>query len=81
MGKLQCKAYREWEYMENVYNDDGTYKGQEKVMGLSNILVKLMFWFLMQLRQKLLLLMEKLSAALQSTRFILVKPAAMLLPA
>ncbi|EKD81074.1 MAG: hypothetical protein ACD_39C01992G0001, partial [uncultured bacterium] len=33
MGKLLCKAYRNWEYLENVYDDDGNYIGQEKREG------------------------------------------------
>ncbi len=33
MGKLLCKAYREWEYWENTYEDDGSYKGQERRSG------------------------------------------------
>ncbi len=31
MGRLVCKAYREWEYMENQYEDDGSYKGQKRI--------------------------------------------------
>ncbi|MDD2999425.1 MAG: hypothetical protein PHV05_10230, partial [Candidatus Riflebacteria bacterium] len=31
MGKLLCKAYREWEYMESIYDDDGGYVGQSRV--------------------------------------------------
>lgn len=34
MGKLLCKAYREWEYMENTYDDDGGYIGQKPVTGV-----------------------------------------------
>lgn len=33
MGKLLCKAYRKWEYMENVYDSDGNYEGQQTVSG------------------------------------------------
>ncbi len=33
LGKLVCKAYRKWEYMESIYEDDGGYKGQEKKSG------------------------------------------------
>ncbi len=33
MGKLLCKAYRNWEYLENVYDGDGNYIGQEKREG------------------------------------------------
>lgn len=33
MGKLLCKAYRNWEYLENVYDDNGNYVGQEKREG------------------------------------------------
>ncbi len=34
LGKLVCKAYREWEYWENTYEDDGSYKGQSRVSGI-----------------------------------------------
>ncbi len=33
MGKLVCKAYRDWEYLENTYDSDGNYIGQEKIVG------------------------------------------------
>lgn len=34
MGKLVCKAYREWEYQENTYDSDGNYTGQKKIEGI-----------------------------------------------
>jgi hypothetical protein len=33
MGKLVCKAYRDWEYLENTYDNDGNYIGQKKIEG------------------------------------------------
>ncbi|GAB4278192.1 MAG: hypothetical protein Kow0029_21400 [Candidatus Rifleibacteriota bacterium] len=33
MGKLVCKAYRDWEYLENTYDSDGNYTGQKKIEG------------------------------------------------
>ena len=34
MGKLTCKAYREWQYLENDYTADGSYIGQKPVNGI-----------------------------------------------
>lgn len=32
-GKLVCKAYRDWKYLENTYDNDGNYIGQKPITG------------------------------------------------